>query len=66
MCHGWKELQYHPNSYKTNKCLEAKCRKGECPNHHSEKEKRVIEDNVMSRCFRYVARNRIIEGTFKA
>lgn len=60
MCHGWKELQYHPNAYKTSKCLETKCRKGECPNFHSEKEKRVVDEDITNRCFKYVARNRII------
>lgn len=37
MCHGWKEQPYHPMFYKTNKCQDKDCRKGSCPNYHSEK-----------------------------
>ena len=65
MCHGWKELQYHPNYYRTNKCLENQCRKGECPNYHSEKEKRIVDEDVANSCFRYVAKNRMVEGAYK-
>lgn len=28
MCHGWKELQYHPSLYHTKKCSEMGCKKG--------------------------------------
>jgi hypothetical protein len=52
--------------YRTSKCLEEKCRRGECPNYHSERERRVIEREISNRYFRYVPRNRIVNGTFKA
>jgi hypothetical protein len=42
MCHGWKEQQYHPSYYKTQKCEIEGCKKGSCPNYHSQKERRVV------------------------
>lgn len=36
MCHGWKQLHYHPTVYRTQKCQETKCKRGECPNYHSQ------------------------------
>jgi hypothetical protein len=66
MCHGWKEQQYHPSHYKTLKCDLSGCKKGSCPNYHSQKEKRVIDPQVISHAFRYVRKNRIIEGVFKS
>jgi hypothetical protein len=65
MCHGWKEQQYHPNFYKTVKCEVEGCKKGSCPNYHSQKEKRSIDNEVISRAFKYVPKNRILEGVFK-
>jgi hypothetical protein len=65
MCHGWKEQPYHPMCYKTNKCQEKDCRKGSCPNYHSEKERRVIDSSLTNKCFKFVPKNRIIEGVFK-
>ncbi len=66
MCHGWKEQQYHPSFYKTVKCESEGCRKGSCPNYHSEKERRMIDNDIMSHAFRYVPKNRIVEGVFKS
>jgi hypothetical protein len=65
MCHGWKEQQYHPSYYKTAKCEVDGCKKGSCPNYHSQKEKRLIDPEVLTRAFRYVPKNRIVEGVFK-
>jgi hypothetical protein len=66
MCHGWKEQQYHPSFYKTVKCEVEGCKKGSCPSYHSQKEKRIIEAEVINRAFRYVPKNRIVEGVFKS
>lgn len=39
LCHGWKEIEYHPLCYKTKLCNNAKnCIKIDCPFVHSEKE----------------------------
>ena len=65
MCHGWKEQQYHPSFYKTMKCEAAGCKKGSCPNYHSQKEKRIIECEIINKAFKYVPKNRIVEGVFK-
>ena len=65
MCHGWKEQQYHPSFYKTVKCDVEGCKKGSCPNYHSQKERRVIDQDVINRAFKYVPKNRIVEGVFK-
>lgn len=40
-CHGWKELEYHPNYYKTRKCTLKNCLRKVCPYYHNEAEKRV-------------------------
>ena len=66
MCHGWKEQQYHPSYYKTARCEIEGCKKGSCPNYHSQKERRVVDSEVISRAFRYVPKNRIVEGVFKS
>ncbi len=66
MCHGWKEQQYHPSYYKTVKCEVEGCKKGSCPNYHSEKERRIIDSNIINRAFRYVPKNRIVKGVFKS
>ena len=60
MSHGWKEQQYHPNSYKTNKCEVPGCKKGSCPNYHSAKEQRHPDPAVLNRAFKFVPKNRII------
>jgi len=40
-CHGWKEKEYHPNSYKVHECDNAaNCRKKHCPYWHNEDEMR--------------------------
>jgi len=66
-CHGWKEHEYHPLNYKTKPCPAGKnCSKGrDCPHYHSTREKRGITQNIASRVFRYVPRNRIVTNTFK-
>jgi hypothetical protein len=51
--------------YKINKCLDKECRKGSCPTYHSEKERRVIEEDLTSKYFKFVPKNRITEGVFK-
>lgn len=28
MCHGWKEVHYHPHVYRTTKCSTSGCQKG--------------------------------------
>ena len=66
MCHGWKEQQYHPSFYKTMKCEAEGCKKGSCPNYHSQKERRTIDNDIISRAFKYVPKNRIVEGVFKS
>jgi hypothetical protein len=66
MCHGWKEQQYHPTYYKTVKCEVEGCKKGSCPNYHSQKERRIIESEIINHAFRYVPKNRIVEGVFKS
>ena len=66
MSHGWKEQQYHPSSYKTHKCEVQGCKKGSCPNYHSDKEKRHSDQTVVSQAFKYVAKNRLVEGTYKS
>ena len=65
LCHGWKELEYHSMNYRTKKCSSAGCKKGECHNYHSDKERRVIDQAVHNNIFRIVPRYRIVEGTFK-
>jgi hypothetical protein len=65
MCHGWKELEYHPLNYRTKKCPTANCKKGECHYYHTEKEKRIIELELLNNVFRIVPRNRLVEGTYK-
>ena len=38
-CHGWKELDYHPDKYKTMPCNAPQtCQKPDCPNYHSEED----------------------------
>jgi hypothetical protein len=66
MCHGWKEQQYHPSYYKTVKCDIEGCKKGSCPNYHSQKERRVIDCEVINHAFKYVPKNRIVKGVFKS
>lgn len=42
-CHGWKELEYHPNHYKTQECrpsADGHCHKSHCPYYHNLAEKR--------------------------
>jgi hypothetical protein len=65
MCHGWKEQPYHPLFYKTNKCQDKDCRKGYCPNYHSDKEKRIVDASFTNKCFKFIPKNRITEGVFK-
>lgn len=65
MCHGWKELEYHPLNYRTKKCPLSNCKKGECHYYHTEKEKRVVTEELLNSIFRLVARNRLVEGTYK-
>ena len=52
-------------NYRTKKCSSAGCKKGECHNYHSDKERRVIDQAVHNNIFRIVPRYRIVEGTFK-
>lgn len=43
MCHGWKELEFHYNVYKTKKCTDGTfCKKKVCPYYHSIDEKRLV------------------------
>lgn len=41
-CHGWKEIEFHPSSYKTKPCVQGKkCGKiQDCPFFHSSKDRR--------------------------
>lgn len=40
-CHGWKELEYHPQNYKTKHCPSKNCTKGQdCPHYHNNRERR--------------------------
>ena len=66
MCHGWKELSYHPSSYRVEKCKKPNCKKGECQNYHNENEKRVVPHDVFSKIFKIVPKNRVVEGIFKS
>lgn len=46
-CHGWKELEFHPLSYKVKPCKTERCNKGgHCSMYHNEKEKRNIDMRV--------------------
>jgi hypothetical protein len=36
MCHGWKELEFHPQIYKTKACQTADCGKVSCPFFHTD------------------------------
>lgn len=67
MCHGWKELEYHPLNYKTKPCPNGKnCTKGkDCPNYHNPAEKRTVSQGINFQIFKYFPKNRIVSGTFK-
>jgi len=48
-CHGWKELDFHPMSYKTTKCKHYKgnCEKGAlCPFYHYYESKRIVDEQL--------------------
>ena len=65
--HGWKELEFHPLSYKTKPCkIIKKCQdlRG-CPNFHFLSEKREIPRTVLFNLTKFVPRNRYVSGTFK-
>ena len=51
--------------YRIVKCTEHACKRGECPNYHSENEKRRVSNDVSSKHFRFVPKNRIVDGVFK-
>lgn len=59
-CHGWKELEYHPNYYRTKKCPNIKNCKNKrfCCYYHNETERRMIKDDPF---FKIVPKNRIVE-----
>ncbi|OMJ86333.1 hypothetical protein SteCoe_12184 [Stentor coeruleus] len=44
-CHGWKEIEYHPNTYKMKPCSQGKkCTKQQdCPFYHSNKDRRTCD-----------------------
>ena len=48
MCHGWKELEFHPLVYKVKQCKNTdRCPKETfCPLFHSDKDRRSIDSRV--------------------
>ncbi|CAG9333018.1 unnamed protein product [Blepharisma stoltei] len=46
-CHGWKEIEYHPRTYKTRSCtLGRNCPKmQDCPFYHSTKDRRIVDSS---------------------
>jgi len=43
-CHGWKELEYHPQYYRTKPCNNGKkCTKKDCPFYHNNMERRLMK-----------------------
>jgi len=68
-CHGWKELEYHPNIYKTTLCIseqrKTNCIKVSCPFYHNNDDKRNLNREVDNLFFEYHPRNRIVNNTFK-
>lgn len=42
-CHGWKELEYHPEFYKTKPCANGEaCIRNDCGYYHSLDDRRYI------------------------
>ena len=66
-CHGWKELEFHPQIYKTKPCNTSnKCKKNiDCPNFHNFSERREVSVGLNYGILKLVPKNRIIENTFK-
>ena len=71
-----KEYYYHPLVYKTIQCERMNvCRREECPNFHSEADRRyfslffniirIITENLEFNIFKIVTYNRIVKNTFK-
>ena len=48
-CHGWKEIEFHPNTYKMKPCTQGKkCAKPQdCPFYHSNKDKRTTDSSPL-------------------
>lgn len=58
--HGWKELEFHPNSYKYKPCTVKKCQEEkECPYYHHPSEKRTPPPRIIRDFFRLAPKNRI-------
>ncbi|KRX10515.1 hypothetical protein PPERSA_01527 [Pseudocohnilembus persalinus] len=64
-CHGWKELEYHPKNYKTKPCQKNCSKNKDCPNFHTQSERRLLSSGVQKSIFRMVPKNRITTNTFK-
>lgn len=46
-CHGWKELEYHPASYKTKQCINNEsCSRSDCGYFHSQADRRLKHINL--------------------
>lgn len=66
-CHGWKEQEYHPMTYRTTMCtMLASCkRKRDCPDFHIETERRIISHYASEGITKIVPMNRIVARTYK-
>ena len=59
-CHGWKELEYHPEKYKMKSCTLKKCLSGKiCPYYHTADERRMTNQNSF---FKVAPKNRVAEN----
>lgn len=63
MCHGWKEVEYHPQNYKTQFCPELQdkklcSRKAACPFYHSNHDMRRLNPLLSQKVFFHAEVNR--------
>jgi hypothetical protein len=59
LCHGWKELEYHPSVFRTSECRPqngTKCKKSHCPYYHSADERRYTPGS--GSFFKFFPKNR--------
>lgn len=69
-CHGWKELEFHPNYYKTKNCPNGQGCPGDlsCPYYHSRQDYRNIKElwnDMGDQVWVYTSKNRKVKDTFK-